>query len=74
MYISPLPGPGKIRANFCQEKEGCFKFPFKTKLRYYIKLVMKSCHSLFMKMIVVGLSYFWRAHMVCVGWIQHIVN
>jgi hypothetical protein len=27
-----------------------------------------------MEKLVIGLSHFWSAHMVCVGWIQHIVN
>jgi hypothetical protein len=27
-----------------------------------------------MEKLVIGLSHLWRAHMVYVGWIQHLVN
>jgi hypothetical protein len=47
-----------------------FKLYSKTKCRYYVKLLMESCHTLFMEKLVIGLSHFWSAQMVCVGWIQ----
>jgi hypothetical protein len=36
--------------------------------------VMESHHTLFMEKLMIGLSHFWSAYMVCVDWIQHIVN
>jgi hypothetical protein len=36
--------------------------------------VMESCQTLFMEKLVIGLSHFWSAYMMYVGWIQHTVN